>query len=114
MAEPTTVLPRRSLEAAVAASTEPSAFSLSQKAARYQRRKAAAILGISRQAVDKRRQAGTLLAISVGGHGYHCPAWHFDQSGVIGGLESVLKVLARHDEWMKFAFFVNANVHLKW
>jgi hypothetical protein len=73
---------------------------------------AAAILGISRQAVDKRRQAGTLLAISVGGHGYHYPAWQFDQSGVIGGLESVLKALARHDEWMKLAFFVNANVRL--
>jgi hypothetical protein len=72
----------------------------------------AEILGISRQAVDKRRQSGTLLAIGVGGHGYHYPAWQFDHYGVIGGLEPVLKALARHDEWMKLAFFVNANVRL--
>ncbi len=72
----------------------------------------AQILGISRQAVDKRRQAGTLLAIRVGGHGYRYPFWQFEQSGVLGGLEPVLKALARHDEWMKLAFFVNANVHL--
>src|SRR5262249_11043365 len=58
----------------------------------------AGILRISRQAVDKRRQAGTLLAIGVGGHGFHYPAWQFDQSGVLDGLERVLKALARHDE----------------
>jgi hypothetical protein len=72
----------------------------------------AELLGISRQAVDKRRQAGTLLAIGLGRHGYHYPAWQFEESGVIGGLERVLKVLAHHDEWMKLAFFVNANVRL--
>jgi hypothetical protein len=72
----------------------------------------AKILGISRQAVDKRRQAGTLLAISVGGHGYHYPAWQFEQNGVIGGLGRILKTLTHHDEWMKLAFFVNANVRL--
>jgi hypothetical protein len=71
------------------------------------------ILAISRQAVDKRRQAGTLLAINVGGHGYHYPAWQFEQSGVIGGLGRVLKALAHHDDWMKLAFFVNANDRLK-
>lgn len=73
---------------------------------------AADILGISRQAVDKRRQAGTLLGISVGGHGYHYPAWQFEQSGVVSGLERVLKALAHHDDWMKLSFFVNANSRL--
>jgi hypothetical protein len=72
----------------------------------------ARILGISRQAVDKRRQAGTLLAIRAGGHGYRYPAWQFEESGVLDGLERVLKALARHDEWMKLAFFVNSNVRL--
>jgi hypothetical protein len=63
--------------------------------------------------VDKRRQAGTLLGINVGGHGYHYPAWQFEQSGVVSGLERVLKTLARHDDWMKLAFFVNANDRLR-
>jgi hypothetical protein len=72
----------------------------------------AGILGISRQAVDKRRQAGTLLGISVGGHGYRYPAWQFEQSGILNGLERVLKVLAQHDDWMKLAFFVSSNDRL--
>jgi hypothetical protein len=72
----------------------------------------AEILGISRQAVDKRRQAATLLALGLGGHGYHYPAWQFEQGGVIAGLERVLKALAAHDEWMKLVFFVNANTRL--
>ena len=72
----------------------------------------AEILGISRQAIDKRRQAGTLLALNVGGHGYRYPSWQFEHDGVLKGLERVLEVLSDHDEWMKLAFFVNANTHL--
>jgi hypothetical protein len=70
---------------------------------------AAAILGVTRQAVDKRRQAGKLLAVSTGRHGYRYPAWQFSESGTIPGLEEVLAVLASHDEWMQLAFFVQSD-----
>lgn len=73
---------------------------------------AARMLGLSRQAVDKRRQAGTLLAVGIGRHGYQYPVWQFEGHGVLKGLDQVLRALARHDDWMKLAFFVNPNVHL--
>ncbi|HXB75606.1 MAG TPA: hypothetical protein VNY05_45660, partial [Candidatus Acidoferrales bacterium] len=56
-------------------------------------------LGVSRQMVDKRRHAGRLLAIATGRHGYRYPVWQFYDSGVLPGLEDVLKVLAPHDSW---------------
>jgi hypothetical protein len=73
---------------------------------------AAAHLGISRQMVDKRRHAGKLLAISTGRHGYRYPVWQFHESGVLPGLEDVLKVLSSHDSWMQVAFFVSKNERL--
>lgn len=69
-------------------------------------------LGVQRQAVDKRRQAGTLLGLSTGGHGYRYPSWQFTRDGVLGGLEPTLRALARHDDWMKLAFFVTGNDRL--
>ena len=66
-------------------------------------------LGISRQAVEKRRQAGKLLALDTGRHGYRYPVWQFTDSGTLPGLEDVLSVLAAHDEWMQMAFFVTRN-----
>ena len=50
--------------------------------------------------------------VSTGRHGYRYPAWQFDESGVLPGLEDVLKVLATHDEWMQVAFFVSKNQRL--
>jgi hypothetical protein len=73
---------------------------------------AAAHLGITRQMVDKRRHAGKLLAISTGRHGYRYPVWQLDNSGVLPGLEDVLKVLASHDCWMQVVFFVSKNDRL--
>lgn len=73
---------------------------------------AAAHLGISPQMVNKRRCAGKLLAISTGRHGYRYPRWQFRTSGVLSGLEDVLKVLAPHDSWMQVAFFVSKNERL--
>jgi hypothetical protein len=73
---------------------------------------AAATLGISRQMVDKRRRAGKLLAVSTGRYGYRYPVWQFDESGVLPGLEDVLRVLAPHDEWMQVAFFVSKDQRL--
>lgn len=72
----------------------------------------AGILGISRQAVDKRHDAGKLLAVSTGRHGYRYPVSQFDKSGALPGREDVLKVLASHDEWMQVAFFVSKDQRL--
>lgn len=70
------------------------------------------LLGITRQMVDKRRGAGKLLAISTGRHGYRYPAWQFEKSGVLPGLEDVLRALATQDSWMQIAFFVSKNQRL--
>jgi hypothetical protein len=72
----------------------------------------AGIIGISRQAVEKRRQAGKLIAVSTGRHGYRYPAWQFTESGTLAGLQDVLAVLEPHDEWMKTIFFVSRNPRL--
>jgi hypothetical protein len=69
-------------------------------------------LGISRQAVEKRRRAGKLIALAMGRHGYRYPVWQLTESGVLPGLDKVLAVLASHDEWMQTAFFLSANPRL--
>lgn len=70
------------------------------------------VLGITRQAVEKRRQVGKLLALAIGRHGYRYPVWQFSESGTLPGLEQVLGVLASHDQWMQTAFFVGRNPRL--
>jgi hypothetical protein len=70
------------------------------------------ILGLSREAVDKRRQANALLALSMGRHGYRYPVWQFTKSGTLPGLKDVLQALTPHDEWMQIAFFVSKNPRL--
>jgi len=73
----------------------------------------AGILGISRQAVEKRRQARTLIALTTGRHGYRYPAWQFTKLGVpLPGLDDVLQALGPHDEWMQAVFFVGKNPRL--
>jgi hypothetical protein len=69
-------------------------------------------LGITRQAVEKRRRAGKIIALSMGRHGYRYPVWQLTESGVLPGLDKVLTFLAAHDEWMQTAFFVSANPRL--
>jgi hypothetical protein len=66
-------------------------------------------LGVTRQAVEKRRRGGKLIAITTGGRGYRYPVWQFTESGTVPGLEKVLGILAAHDEWMQIAFFVGQN-----
>jgi len=70
---------------------------------------AAQLLGISRQAVDKRRRQGQLLGLTQGRRGYAYPAWQFDKGRTIANLEKVLKALQSHDPWMQLAFFLNPN-----
>jgi hypothetical protein len=73
---------------------------------------AAEHLGISRQAVDKRRKAGTLLGLTFGRRGYAYPAWQFGTGGTIAGMETILAVLENLDSWMKAVFFLSPNVRL--
>jgi hypothetical protein len=72
----------------------------------------ARMIGISRQAVDKRRQSGKLVALATGRHGYRYPVWQFSDSGTLPGLEEALSVLASHDEWMQTLFFVGKHPRL--
>ncbi len=70
------------------------------------------LLGITRQAVDKRRRAGRLLALSLGRRGYVYPAWQFGPSGALPGFEEVLAEFQIRDSWTKAAFFLGENTYL--
>jgi hypothetical protein len=75
---------------------------------------AAELLGITPQAVDKRRRSGKLLALPVG-RAYLYPAWQFDESsrgGVLPGLEEVLGSFGVEDAWMRASFFLRQNGRL--
>lgn len=72
----------------------------------------AQLLGISRQAVDKRRRNNTLLAVQAGGRGYRYPVWQVVDGRALAGLEDVLEALADHDPWMTLQFFLRENLRL--
>ena len=69
-------------------------------------------LGITRQAVDKRRRAGQLLALPIGRHRYAYPAWQFDPSGVLAGFEDVMDEFFAIGPWTRAAFFLGENTSL--
>ncbi len=73
---------------------------------------AAQTLGISRQAVDKRRRQGRLIGLTQGRRGYAYPAWQFESGRTLSNLEKVLGVLKGHDPWMQLTFFLGANERL--
>jgi hypothetical protein len=71
------------------------------------------VLGISRQAVDKRRKAGQLLAVTLPRRGLQYPAWQFgERGGTPAGLVEVLGALRMHDPWSQARFFVSGNDRL--
>jgi len=73
----------------------------------------AEVLGISPQAVNKRRAAQKLLGLSFSRRGYLYPAWQFDSlHGILPGLEDTLLALHDHDEWTQNIFFVTPNSRL--
>jgi hypothetical protein len=72
----------------------------------------AATLKVTRQAIDKRRRAGQLLAVTTGGRGYHYPAWQFTPTGLLPGLQPVLAALKLHPPWAQLRFFVSGNHRL--
>lgn len=77
---------------------------------------AAEILGgISKQAVDKRRERGTILALPKGGGEYAFPLWQFDEGakdGLVPGLSRVLKSFSVHNPWMRAEFMLAPNARL--
>jgi biotin operon repressor len=70
------------------------------------------LLGISRQAVDKRRRQGQLIGLTQGRRGYAYPAWQFENGKTIAHLEKALHALRGHDSWMQLNFFLNSNDRL--
>ena len=72
----------------------------------------AARLHITRQAVDKRRKAGTLLAVDVGRHGYRYPVWQFTDGGVLPALDEILSLLGEHSPLAQLGFFLSDNIAL--
>ena len=70
-------------------------------------------LGISRQAVDKRRRNGKLLAVSLGKRGYHYPAFQLVDGTVLEGLDRVLAALAEFDAWTQLMFLRTGDPRLE-
>lgn len=72
---------------------------------------AAERLGVSRQAVDKRRKEGKLLAVELDKKGYFYPYWQFG----LAGFEMILRDLGdkSSDKWEQMSFFVNPSDLLK-
>ncbi|MBA9033103.1 hypothetical protein HNR29_003663 [Rhizobium leguminosarum] len=60
------------------------------------------ILGISRQAVDKRRRAGTLLAVRQGSD-WRYLLCQLDQGEVIAGISDVVRGFAAAGPWIGFS-----------
>jgi hypothetical protein len=73
---------------------------------------AARILGISRQAVDRRRRSNTLLGLSVGRRGYRYPVWQFTPTGVLPGLVTVLRQLEDQGSWFIASWLLGHNSRL--
>jgi hypothetical protein len=77
---------------------------------------AAEILGgISKQAVDKRRERRTILALPRGGGEYAFPLWQFDEGtrdGLVPGLTRVLKSFSVENPWMRAEFMLAPNARL--
>jgi hypothetical protein len=74
--------------------------------------KVARRLGITRQAVDKRRRAGRLLALPVGQHRYAYPAWQFGPEGILPGFEDAMADFFEIGVWTRAAFFLGGNTYL--
>lgn len=70
------------------------------------------LIGISRQAVDKRRSQNQLIGLTLGKRGYAYPAFQFEDGKTLDGLKEVLDALSGHDPWMQSIFFANGNDRL--
>jgi hypothetical protein len=68
-------------------------------------------VGITRQAIDKRRRNGALLALPAG-KDYRYPAWQFAGGATLPGLKDVLRALGDIDPWAKYRFFTTPSFTL--
>ena len=68
-------------------------------------RELAQAIGITRQAVDKRRLAGKLIGIDLGKRGYAYPVWQIG----LDGMDAVLAELDEMDAWTQALFMLSAN-----
>jgi hypothetical protein len=70
------------------------------------------LLNLSRQAVDKRRAANQLLALTQGKRGYNYPSFQFHEGKTLAGMEETLKAFPSLDPWMKLSFFTTPDERL--
>ena len=63
-------------------------------------------LGITRQAVDKRRLRRALLAVPTGSGEFVYPACQFTSDGVIPGLEEVLRAFQIQSPWTQLSVLI--------
>ena len=69
-------------------------------------------LRISRQAVNKRRDLGQLLAAEIGRRGYFYPVWQFDERGTLPGFPEALRALGDAPPWAAIRFFLAGSDRL--
>jgi biotin operon repressor len=100
------------IEAARAAGVEARDRLLNARGGSWSVDRVAKYLGLSRQAVDKRRKANRLIGLAIGRHGYVYPSWQFARNGTAPGLEGVLAQLRRHDPWSQVIFLLSPNDRL--
>jgi hypothetical protein len=67
---------------------------------------AATVLGITRQAVDKRRTRRALLAVPNGSGEYLYPACQFTSDGVVPGLDHVLQAFQVQSPWTQLSILI--------
>jgi hypothetical protein len=66
------------------------------------------LLGISRQAVDKRRRSGKLIAVQIKGDNAY-PRCQFDREGVIPGLQEALASMPIKSPWMRLEWLLTPD-----
>jgi hypothetical protein len=66
----------------------------------------AQLLGLTRDAVDKRRKRERLVAVDLGRHGWRYPAFQFTGNRLLVGLEEALEALRPEDGWVALSFFL--------
>jgi hypothetical protein len=69
------------------------------------------ILGITRQAVDKRRRSGTLLAVREGSD-WRYPACQFEDGGVVAGITEVVRGFGSSGPWVILDFLLAPDTAL--
>jgi hypothetical protein len=73
----------------------------------------AGALGITRQAVDKRRTRHALLAVPNGSGEYVYPACQFTTDGVVPGLEEVLRAFQIKNPWTQLSVLLASAPSLR-